>query len=294
MGKEGIKNIGKQTLNSLTGGIEKAVIEIEDERFKLKEINKTEAEPRKASSETGLSGISNNLTDAASKIAESTDAVLDKMPLAKTVEEIQQTAVPDGSKTKYFKVKFNPSQVTFMGVGGGRVEKRNYTDSEGKVQIEYQEMKPRIQMNLQLIFDDYERTQAFMLEKFTDTTAAARTVIDGIVTAARGKTYSVRPQVEGFMGALRNGYTRKVKFCWGPMEYSGQMTYINAEYTMFSTDGNPIRANVNMGILLADESLSYHYMGQWQDSYKAVFGKDEMTNAGSSLQRVGNLLNINL
>lgn len=290
----GIENIGKQALAGLTGGVEKAIIEIEDERFKLKEILKTEVEARKASSETGLGRISNNLTEAANKITESTANVLDKMPFAKTINEMQLNALPDALQKKRFKVKFNPSQVSFMGVGGGRVEKKNYTDSEGNVQIDYQEMKPRIQMNLQLVFDDYERTQAFMLEKFTDTTVAARTVIDGIVTAAKDKTYSVRPQVEGFMGALRNSYTRKVNFYWGNMKYSGEMTYIGAEYTMFSTDGNPIRANVNMGILLADETLSYHHMGQWQDSYKEVFGKGEMTNAGSSLQKVGNLLNINL
>ena len=117
----GIENIGKQALAGLTGGVEKAIIEIEDERFKLKEIFKTEVEARKASSETGLGRISKNLTEAANKITESTANVLDKMPFAKTINEMQLNALPDALQKKRFKVKFNPSQVSFMGVGGGRV-----------------------------------------------------------------------------------------------------------------------------------------------------------------------------
>ena len=290
----GIENIAKNAGQSITGNIEKAIIEIVDETFKQKEINVTQAQPRKASSDSGLGQISGKLMDMSSKVAETTSTALVKYSPMQAVEEIQKNTVPDGPKKKRFQVKFNPSQITFSGVGGVKVEKKNYIDSEKNVQIEYQEMKPRIQMNLQLVFDDYERTQAFMLEKFTDATAALRTGIDGIVTAASGKTYSVRPQVEGFIGAIRNGYTRKVNFYWGTMKYSGEMTSVSVEYTMFSTDGNPIRANVNLGILLVDETLSYLNMGQWQDSYKKVFGTEEITNAGSSLQNAGNLLNINL
>ena len=147
-------NIGKEALSGLTGGIEKAIIEIEDERFKRKEINKTKAEPRKASSETRLCRISNNLTNAVNEVKESTAIMLDKMPVLKTVEEIQQKAVPAGPKKKRFKVKFNPSQVSFSGVGGGRVEKKHYEDSDGNVQIEYQEMKPRIQMTTNCAFSE--------------------------------------------------------------------------------------------------------------------------------------------
>ena len=155
-------------------------------------------------------------------------------------------------------------------------------------------MQPRIQMNLQLIFDDYERTQAFMSEKFTDASAAARTVVTGIANAVTGRTYSVRPQVEGFIGALINPFTRKISFYWGKMKYQGVLNSVNAEYTMFSTDGNPIRANVNIGILLVDETLDYQSMGPWQYSYLTVFGKDNQTELGSAVQNVGNLFNINL
>lgn len=288
----GAENIGKQALAGLTGGIEKAIIEIEDERFKRNQIHKTEVE-KKAATVTGLGKISAELTNVASKVA-GENSVLNKLSVLDGITQLTQKAVQEKPKKKRFRVKFNPSQVTFMGIGGSQIEKKDYVKSEGKVDISYQEMKPRIEMRLSLIFDDYERTEAFMLEKVTDTAAIARTGVDAVVTAATGKTYSVRPQVEGFMGALRNSYTRKVNFYWGKMKYSGELTEISAEYTMFSTDGNPIRANVNVGILLVDGELSYQSMGQWQLSYQKVFGQDEMTNAGNALQNVGNLLNINL
>ena len=290
----GIGNIAQNAGGSITGNIEKAILEFIDERPEKNEVNVTKAEPRKASSEAGLGKISGKLTDVSNQVAESTNSVLDKTPVTNMVSKIKETAASKGPKKKRFQVKFNPSQISFSGVSGETIEKKNYTENKDSVKIEYQEMKPRIQMNLQLVFDDYERTQAFMLEKLTDTTAWVRTGIDGIVTAATKKTYSVRPQVEGFVGAIRGSHTRKINFYWGTMKYSGEIISVGAEYTMFSTDGNPIRANVNLGILLVDETLSYQNMGQWQMSYKKVFGKEEKTNAGSALQNVGNLLNINL
>ena len=297
----GFENIAKSAGQSISGNIEKAILEIEDERIRLKDINVEQAEARKPTT-AGLSRISGKWSEAAKNTVNNVLEGVTKttLPWMKGVNEMQEKAARSAPKKVRFEVKFNPSQITFQAVGGIKVEKRDYApkDKDGKasgdVQISYQEMAPRIQMNLQLVFDDYERTEAFMLEKFTDTTAIARTGINSAVTAVNGKTYSVRPQVEGFMGALRNSNTRKVTFYWGNMKYSGVMTYVNAEYTMFSTDGNPIRANVNMSILLVDESLDYQCMGQWQISYQKVFGKEEATNLGNSLQNAGNLLNINL
>lgn len=294
----GIENIGKSALQSFTGGIEKAIIEIEDNRPKPNQNpTVTEPEPRK-SGDAGLGQISNKLSDVANKVAGSAGTVLEKVPVTNVVNKIQESAAASILEKKRFVVKFNPSQITFQGVGGGKVEKRDYEveypDPGHKVDISYQDMQPRIQMNLQLIFDDCERTEAFMTEKGTDASAWVRTGVVGIANAVTGRTYSVRPQVEGFIGALINPYTRKIGFYWGKMKYQGILNYVNAEYTMFSTDGNPIRANVNLGILLVDESLDYQSMGQWQLSYLQVFGKEDQTNLGSAVQNVGNLLNINL
>lgn len=298
----GAENIGKQALSSFTGGIEKAIIEIEDNRpRKEDEINLPQISDntKKIKAPAGLSKISNKIktaTSAATKavgmVSSKAEGSLTESSLTKAVDVMKTQTSVSVKKTKKFVVKFNPSQITFQGIGGGRVEKKSLgTDG---VEFEYGAMETRIQMNFQLIFDDYERTQAFMLEKFTDPEAVVRTGVEAVVTAATNRTYSVRNQVEGFIGALRNSKTRKATFHWGKMHYSGEMNYVNAEYTMFSTDGNPLRAVVNMTLLLTDSTLDFSYMGQWQDSYEDVFGTSDVSNLGNKVQNVGNLLNINL
>lgn len=293
----GAENIEKQALASFTGGIEKAIIEIEDNRpRKEDEINLPQISDntKKTKAPAGLSKISNKIKTATSTAAKSIGMVSAKAEgsLTKAVNVMKTQTSVSVKKTKKFVVKFNPSQISFQGIGGGRVEKKSLgTDG---VEFEYGAMETRIQMNFQLIFDDYERTQAFMLEKFTDPEAIVRTGVEAVVTAATNRTYSVRTQVEGFIGALRNSKTRKATFHWGNMHYSGEMNYVNAEYTMFSTDGNPLRAVVNMTLLLTDSTLDFSYMGQWQDSYEDVFGNSDVSNLGNKVQNVGNLLNINL
>ena len=297
-------NILKSAVSSLTGAIEKAIIEIEDERnlAKADAVEVSEVTAR-AAVPAGLGAVSGKLGAAAAQAAQAASAAVDIASsvagavgvsgLAGAVDSFKESLSMELPKKKRFEVKFNPSQITFQGAGGGKVAKTNYS-AGGKVDMQYQEMAPRIQMNLQLVFDDYERTEAFMLEKFTDTTAIARTVVSSAASAVTGKKHSVQPQVEGFIGALRNDCTRKVTFYWGSMKYQGVLNHVGAEYTMFSTDGSPIRANVNIGILLTDDSITDAHMGQWQNSYQAVFEKDGITKLGNAVQGVGNLLNINL
>ena len=305
-------NILKSAVSSLTGAIEKAIIETEDERNLTKagavEVSGVTA---RAAVPAGLGGVSGKLGAAAAQAAKAAQTVSAAADIASSVagavgvsgltgalDSFKESLSMELPKKKRFEVKFNPSQITFQGAGGGKVAKTNYS-AGGKVDMQYQEMAPRIQMNLQLVFDDYERTEAFMLEKFTDTTAIARTVVSSAASAVTGKKHSVQPQVEGFIGALRNDCTRKVTFYWGSMKYQGVLNHVGAEYTMFSTDGSPIRANVNIGILLTDDSITddattNDYMGQWQNSYQQVFEKDGITKLGNAVQGVGNLLNINL
>lgn len=290
----GATNIGKEAL-SLAGVIEKAIIEIEDNRVidNSNEVNTTESNAQTKSS-SDLSKISNKLKAATSKATKAVEMTPLKSvdSLTGAVEEIKKENSAPEKKTLKFVVKFNPSQLSFQAIGGGKVEKKNYTKES--VDLQYGAMETRIQMNFQLVFDDYERTQAFMLEKTAGPEAMIRTGVEAAVSAATGRTYSVRPQVEGFIGALRNSGTRKITFHWGNMHYKGQLTYVNAEYNMFSIEGNPIRAVVNMTLLLKDNTMDYSYMKQWQDSYEKVFGNSDISDLGSKVQNVGNLLNINL
>lgn len=282
-------NLGKEAGNSIIGENNKAIIEIEDERPAAgSSVNVTETAARNPGSPLG--GISNTVSQAASQVASAA-------PSTSLSNLAQNVAAAGGQPTKKrYQVKFNPGQLSFRAQGGMKVAKKNFsqTGENQVVEIQYQDMHPRIEMNVQLIFDDCERTDAFGFEKFMDGMAFIRTAVSSGVKGVQGTVYSVKPQVEGFISAMRNAKTRKITFLWGGMGYTGVINSIDAEYTMFSMAGHPIRAVVNLGILCVDESLGDNNMGQWQASFQKAFGTGDGTNLESAMQNVGSLLNINL
>ena len=143
---------------SLTGNIEKAIIEILDERElgKAKKVQVTTPKPRTATS-SGISSAAANVKGVADAISKSSGSNIDA---AERILEQQRLTTGKLVKKKRFEVKFNPSQITFQGIGGGKINKINNA-AGGEVDMKYQRMNPRIQMNVQLLFDDYERTEAF-------------------------------------------------------------------------------------------------------------------------------------
>ncbi len=276
-------DIFDNAMRSMTGAVTKAFIRFEDERIKNGEIVVYTTKAR-----SGIS-IRENASLAA-KIATTLD-----LGLQSTIEGFTDLLSGQGDITSsgnVYQVKFNPSQISFDAFGGNLVQKMNM--AEGKsVGMEYVEMSPRIMLNVPLLFDDYERTDAFMMEKITDPGALLRTGAVSAMNTAAYSDYSVKPQVEGFIAALRNEKTRKVTFCWGNMAYRGMLESVSAEYKMFNMRGQPIRATVTLGILLIDESVKDGDIGYWKKSYKKVFESDS-SSLESGVQNIGNLFNIKL
>lgn len=206
--------------------------------------------------------------------------------LTERVEELKKKFNEAGTK-KTYTVRFNPSELSINAVGGGKVAKTNFDDS-GNSKVEYASMEINIQLSVRLIFDDMRVTDSFMNEIATPVNGAHK-----IYHAAKNTRNSVQAQVEGFIGAMRNAYTRRVTFVWGNLRYEGVLNYMNSEYTMFSVHGRPVRAHVDIGILCSDKSMDGTNMGQWGPKFKAAFDSDGQ-NLETVGQNVGNLLNINL
>lgn len=279
-------NVLNNGLRSLTGAVQKAYIAFEDERFKTKEITVAPYKSRAAGLPPGME--LGKLAKAAEAITATSAKISDVMGgvLTGKMETIDAQNV--------YEVKFNPSELSFQVHGGGPVQKANEVPgSEGAISHTWVEMSPRIMLNVPLIFDDYERTDAFMLEKFTDITAAARTLVSEGARTVTGRTYSVRPQVEGFVAAMRNKRLRSITFYWGQMAYSGMLEMVDATYTMFNMEGHPIRAKVTLSILIVDEKVQDGNLGDFWESYKAVFEQNS-SSMGSAVQNIGNLVNLKL
>ncbi len=196
-----------------------------------------------------------------------------------------------------FTVQFNPGKLSFNGSGGGLNQKKNYGVStkrkkeRGRGSVSFEKAKARIEMKVPLIFDQTVNTDAFFFDKFL---FSPSNVVKGVVQAgmkAAGKlNYSVQPVVEAFIAMLRQESTRYVEFCWGALVYRGIVNYISANYTMFSVSGQPVRATVELSMVLADEEVSESSMGDWQKHYEAAFTGGSFSLVSAS-QKGGSLLN---
>jgi hypothetical protein len=76
--------------------------------------------------------------------------------------------------------------------------------------------------------------------------------------------------VEGFIAALRNPYTRVIKFQWGKFVFEGILNNISAEYTMFSNSGRPVRAKLRVKLTdLKNKSAN----NKWGEYLNTAFPK---------------------
>lgn len=271
-------DILKQAGMSAIGMVEKAIIEIEDNRVSKIIISQT---GEKEFSATTIAAM-NSGRNVGKNLGKFGDDEIN------TVREsiIDLTRADGQTKIKRYKVRFNPSTLSLNAYGGGCVQKTSFDGKNSK--IVYEGMDTTISLNVQLVFDAESNEDCFMNE-IVDVKGIVKKGID----VARKKRNSVQNQVEGFIAALRSPYTRRVKFIWGNMSYKGVLSNVEAEYTMFSIHGRPVRAVVNIGINCTDEDVVYSNMGQWQKCFDEAFSKDK-TNLESAAQNVGNLINFNL
>ncbi len=268
-----VGNIAAEAAKSIVGGLAKAKIEIEDNRVnEIKVIDIVNNKQKKL------------LFNDKANFMESVDN--DKVTKRLTELGLQKQFNAAGSK-KIYTVRFNPSELSINAVGGGKVAKTNFDDTK-ESKVEYVAMEINIQLTVRLVFDDMRVTDSFMNEIATPVNGAHK-----IYHAAKETRNSVQAQVEGFIGAMRNAYTRRVAFVWGNLRYEGVLNYMNSEYTMFSIHGRPVRAHVDIGILCSDKSMDGTNMGQWEPKFKAAFDSDGQ-NLETAGQNVGNLININL
>ena len=271
--------IGTDLLNSVIGNTETAYLVVEDLR--------SLCAPKKKDPLSKLFGsVASAVGEVATAAAEAANAATSAVLGGGTSE----LPVTEGAKKKYFKVQFNPSELTLNGMlertakqdaqaGAQQKGKRTTTDAV---------QRPTITMTVRLYFDDVCQSDAFMGEKFTSGLSVQTAV--NAVSMLSGKVYSVQPQVEALIAALRNEYTRTITFYWGKFSFSGQLSNVGAQYTMFSTSGRPVRAVVSLRIY---QELDPAKISSWYTDFTNTFKGGGLSLTGAA-QKVGNLLNMNL
>ena len=252
---------------SITGNVETAMLVIHDYR----ELSKSDFALENGPAETLLA-----LKDAR---VEATKAVL-------------STGVPQsypGSRDKTLKVQFNPSQLTI----NASAIPASKQDASGAQSRSMAVEEAKLTLTVVLFFDEMDTYDAFMWDKFTSgiTAKGASNAVKGIKdVVGKQKPRTVQWQVESVISALRNPYTRLISFRWADFTFTGQLHAVQARYTMFSTSGRPIRAQM---LLRIQHEMNETMLHNWYRNFKEAFGGDSSSLVKNE-QSYSALLNLNL
>ncbi len=194
--------------------------------------------------------------------------------------------------THILEVQYNPASISLQ--ANAQPVPFQYLQSNIDSGIPAQNMRdPSVVLTVDLYFDDMNTKDAFMIDKLRLSAGDIVTAGAGIARAIKGKSYSVMPQTNGIIAALIRDETRTVTFKWSDMSFTGELSEVSANYTMFSVSGRPVRSCVNLRItqqVSASGDTSY-----WTRAFDGAFGSsaDAASSGGRSFaDRYGNLLNI--
>lgn len=282
--------LGQNALASLTGNLPKAVLCIRKMSVSgsgqggIKETAQMASDLQARllkSTEDALNGLAGNLTEA-----------------SQTFKSLRSTAMM-GSGYLALEVQYNPSSIYLDTQAGRQVQYSGGSLGSNSTNQIVQVTQPvATTMSFQLVFDDMNLRDAFMMENIALTAGNAISAVAKAVNDKKGG-YSVQNQMDGLMALLTRDETRQVIFFWGKMCFRGELTGVSSKYTMFNKDGNPIRGTVNLTLRQGNEPQFQYDETYWDEAFTNAFGdQDENVTSGikSKVDKVlnNNFLNINL
>ena len=97
------------------------------------------------------------------------------------------------------------------------------------------------------------------------------------------------------IGMIMRKSTRLVTFQWSEMSFTGEVTEVHADYTMFSVSGRPVRSQVRINISQRVDSGSDSQY--WNKAFDKCFGSQNVSaisGGKSQMEGLSNLLNIGI
>lgn len=282
----------QNALSSLTGNVPKAILcvrkpPVTGSSTTMKQVAEDTASLQKSllkSTEEQLNGLT-----AGNKIASQTFGSLTGTGGALA-----------GSNYLALEVQYNPSSIYMDTQAGSQVQYSGGALGNGSNNQIIQSTQPAsTTMSFQLIFDDMNPSDAFMLENTAPTVGNAVSGVSSLAKKAGGGGYSVQAQMDGLIALLASDVTRQVIFFWAKMCFRGEVVSASSRYTMFNKDGNPIRGVVDLSIRQGDGPDFEYETLYWDQAFTNIFG-DAMTDMASggtstfSKLTNNNILNLNL
>lgn len=262
-------NLGENIVRSITGSVEKAILCVKkpSTMVDVKKIDETTKQ------------VTDEIIGRKFDLSDSKATSLQSQLMGLSQSKKKEAAINNGYHI--IKVKYNPSKIQIDSRAGSFIQQGQGTKTMTQIN-----MPAQTYMSLEILFDEENPQDAFMFEKATNlTTGALVSDVAGVVKNLRNdEGYTVRPQVEAFMGLLTQWETRQVVFYWRDMIFAGELVSVDARYTMFNTMGNPIRAVVRLSI--CEEPQEEEDNLYWNKAFEN-FGRDK-----SGIQeKTSNLLN---
>lgn len=281
----------QNAVSSLTGNLPKAILCVRD----LSQV----------SSQNDMEGTAEKAQSLQERLLKSTEDALNgrmedpRMGSERFASLTGAKGAMAGSGYLALEVQYNPGSIHMDTQAGRQVQYSGGSLGDPSNNQITQIVQPvSTTMSFQLVFDDMNPLDAFMLE---NTAPSAGNLVSGAADIAKKKKggYSVQAQMDGLMSLLTQDVTRQVIFYWARMCFRGELVSVNNRYVMFNKDGNPIRGFVELSIRQGDEGKFAYDETYWEEAFTRAFGnamEDAVTGkAGKAMKAVQNhFLNINL
>ena len=172
----------------------------------------------------------------------------------------------------FLEVQYNPSSIYFN-ASGGHVRSTDRSGNMGALsnnELIDRKTPTNITMDCQLIVDDIHIPDAFSGNTFLS--ASYSGAVRNAIEAFGQGSHSVRQVVEAIIAILTQSQLQDIIFYWGKMSFHGQLTRVTANYTMFNSKGNPIKATIDISIQQLDTSPDFDLdNAYWNDAYEKAF-----------------------
>lgn len=198
---------------------------------------------------------------------------------------------PERSEDVYVKVHYNPASISMKSEAakeetdqGGTTDPSTGGNSQPKV------TPMKTELSMELIFDETENIDAFMADSGMGSPTGLGRAGWHLKEKMKGREYSVAPISELFVAAAMSSYARQVCFFWNGMEFAGELSAVNVEYTMFNNRGNPIRSQVTVSICKSGRTeRDDDFKNIWKDVLNGNSGKREWAENQEFLEESQNL-----
>lgn len=282
-----MNSIAENLVNSLSGNVPKAILCVRNIKTLEQITSRDGAEERLRKKRDNMKDTLDAAKDLQDAFMKATENALSGTVSSKARKNLL------GQDQAYLamEVQYNPSSIQMQTATGSQLDYSGGSMGNMANNMIIQNIVPTsTTMNVQLIFDEVNMYDAFMVNNVNSPVGA----IAQAAKYAVEKEHSVQHQIEGILSLLTMDVTRQVVFYWSKMCFRGELTAVQANYTMFNKSGNPIRGVVNLSIRQGEQAELFE-SSYWGKAYENLFTKGK-ADGKSTFSKVtnNNVLNLNL